>query len=166
MCVWTFSTIFVWNLSHSKKWARYGQKYTSVFTWSTVILCNFNETWIFSSYFRKNPRTSNFAKIRPVGVKLFQADTSCYLQTDRHDTANNTTCNFANVPEAGTLSQCLSIPLCYLAIGNTSENTIFINPLNTKLNPTCHLLALLAHHILHISRIRVKCYTCLCWLCV
>jgi hypothetical protein len=67
--------------SHSKKWARYGQKYTSVFTWSTVILCNFNETWIFSSYFRKNPRTSNFAKIRPVGVKLFKADTSCYLQT-------------------------------------------------------------------------------------
>ena len=32
-----------------------------------------------------------------------------------------------------------------------------INPLNVKLNPTCHLLALLgAHHIFHISRIRVK----------
>jgi len=32
-----------------------------------------------------------------------------------------------------------------------------INPLNTKLNPVCHLLALLgAHHILHVSRIRVK----------
>jgi hypothetical protein len=32
-----------------------------------------------------------------------------------------------------------------------------INPLNTKLNPICHLLALLgAHHILHVSRIRVK----------
>jgi len=31
------------------------------------------------------------------------------------------------------------------------------NPLNTELNPICHLLALLgAHHILHISRIRVK----------
>jgi len=31
------------------------------------------------------------------------------------------------------------------------------NPLNTQLNPICHLLALLgAHHILHISRIRVK----------
>ena len=31
------------------------------------------------------------------------------------------------------------------------------NPLNTKLNPICHLLALLgAHHILHFSRIRVK----------
>jgi len=32
-----------------------------------------------------------------------------------------------------------------------------INPLNTELNPICHLLALLgAHHFLHVSRIRVK----------
>jgi hypothetical protein len=32
-----------------------------------------------------------------------------------------------------------------------------INPLKTQLNPICHLLALLgAHHILHVSRIRVK----------
>jgi len=35
----------------------------------------------------------------------------------------------------------------------------FINPLNAALNPICHLLALLgAHHILHVSRIRVKSY--------
>jgi len=33
----------------------------------------------------------------------------------------------------------------------------YINALNAQLNPICHLLALLgAHHILHISRIRVK----------
>jgi hypothetical protein len=32
-----------------------------------------------------------------------------------------------------------------------------LNPLNAELNPICHLLALLgAHHILHVSRIRVK----------
>jgi len=32
-----------------------------------------------------------------------------------------------------------------------------INPLNAEINPICHLLALLgAHHIFHISRIRVK----------
>ena len=31
------------------------------------------------------------------------------------------------------------------------------NHLNAKLNPICHLLKLLgAHHILHLSRIRVK----------
>ena len=32
-----------------------------------------------------------------------------------------------------------------------------LNPLNTELDPICHLLALLrAHHILHVSRPRVK----------
>jgi hypothetical protein len=32
-----------------------------------------------------------------------------------------------------------------------------LNPLNAQLNPICHLLALLgAHHILHVSRIRVN----------
>jgi hypothetical protein len=37
---------------------------------------------------------------------------------------------------------------------NCSEH---VNPLNAKLNPICHLLALLgAHHILHFSRIRVN----------
>jgi len=36
-----------------------------------------------------------------------------------------------------------------------------LSPLNAELNPTCHLLALLgAHHILHVSRIRVKMVTC------
>ena len=31
-----------------------------------------------------------------------------------------------------------------------------LNPLNPELNPFCYLLALLAHHFLHVSRIRVK----------
>jgi len=34
---------------------------------------------------------------------------------------------------------------------------VYVNPLNAKLNPICHLLALLGTHpILHVSRIRVK----------
>ena len=34
---------------------------------------------------------------------------------------------------------------------------VFLKSLNSVLNPTCHLLALLeARHILHVSRIRVK----------
>jgi hypothetical protein len=38
------------------------------------------------------------------------------------------------------------------------EKLQVFNPLNAKLNPICHLLALLeAHPILHISRIRVNC---------
>ena len=37
------------------------------------------------------------------------------------------------------------------------HNTQYINPLNAELNPICHLLALLgAHHILHVSRVRVN----------
>ena len=37
------------------------------------------------------------------------------------------------------------------------SNNFEINPLNAELNPICHLLALLgAHHILHVSRIRVN----------
>jgi phosphatidylserine synthase len=31
-----------------------------------------------------------------------------------------------------------------------------LNPLNAELNPICYLLALLAHHFLHVSRIKVK----------
>ena len=44
-----------------------------------------------------------------------------------------------------------SFVITYLLITTT------INPLNAKFNPICHLLALLgAHHILHVSRIRVN----------
>jgi hypothetical protein len=49
----------------------------------------------------------------------------------------------------GTLASCIGIalPLSY----------VMVNPLLAELNPICHLLALLgAHHILHISMIRVK----------
>jgi hypothetical protein len=40
---------------------------------------------------------------------------------------------------------------------NFPRETGTINHLNTELNPICHLLALLgAHHILHVSGIRVN----------
>ena len=34
-----------------------------------------------------------------------------------------------------------------------------VNPLNAELNPICYLLALLVHHFLHVSSIRVKSLT-------
>ena len=37
--------------------------------------------------------------------------------------------------------------------------SMFFNPLNAELNPICYLLALLAHHFLHVSRIMVKSLT-------
>ena len=39
---------------------------------------------------------------------------------------------------------------------SNARQALCINPLNAELNPICHSLALLgAHHILHVSRIRV-----------
>ena len=53
---------------------------------------------------------------------------------------------------------CLLLPkhsFCY--VGYMQMTAELLNPLNAKLNPICHLLALLgAHRILHVSRIRVK----------
>ena len=44
---------------------------------------------------------------------------------------------------------------CYSSTGTS----YFLNPLNPELNPICYLLALLAHHFLHVSRIMVKSLT-------
>ena len=41
----------------------------------------------------------------------------------------------------------------------TSASLKRFNLLNPELNPICSLLALLAHHFLHVSRIRVKSLT-------
>jgi transposase len=35
------------------------------------------------------------------------------------------------------------------------RKVLLLNPLSPELNPICYLLALLAHHFLHVSRIRV-----------
>jgi hypothetical protein len=44
---------------------------------------------------------------------------------------------------------------------------VVINPVNSELNPICHLLALLgAHHILHVSRISVNVEGYILQLCV
>ena len=39
------------------------------------------------------------------------------------------------------------------------SRSLLLNPLNPELNPICYLLALLAHHFLHVNRIRVKSLT-------
>jgi len=42
-------------------------------------------------------------------------------------------------------------------VNSTLSTSVSLNPLNAELNLICHFLALLgAHHILHVSRIRVK----------
>jgi len=52
-----------------------------------------------------------------------------------------------------------SHPRSQVQIFSSALLVAIINPLNTELNPICYLLALLAHHFLHISRIRVKSLT-------
>jgi hypothetical protein len=48
----------------------------------------------------------------------------------------------------------------FLLLGFVISDTLYFNPLNAELNPVCRLLALFgAHHILHVSRIRVNCFT-------
>ena len=51
--------------------------------------------------------------------------------------------------------------VCLIALNtrgaDTRKEAVKLNPLNAELNPICHLLALLgAHHIFHVSGIRVN----------
>jgi hypothetical protein len=51
----------------------------------------------------------------------------------------------------------LSRKAVYFAVNPRGMLVLGINPSNAELNPNCRMLALLgAHHILHVSRIRVK----------
>ena len=54
---------------------------------------------------------------------------------------------------------CLRCPMNRLGTPHGPSGRWLINPLNPELNPICYLLALLAHHFLHVSRIRVKLLT-------
>ena len=51
----------------------------------------------------------------------------------------------------------LSVTSAYKNTGLILEGNI--NPLKPELSPICYLMALLAHHFLHVSRIRVKSLT-------
>jgi hypothetical protein len=82
MCVLISSTTFVGNISHSKKnseiWSKLGLHLKC-----PLFLSDFDETWNFSTDFRKNTRKSNFMKIRPVGAEFFHADGRTDIQTWR-----------------------------------------------------------------------------------
>ena len=54
------------------------------------------------------------------------------------------------------IDSCVALGLLFVFSG-VAMTRAGINPLNTELNPICHLLALLAaHHIFHVSGLRVK----------
>jgi len=65
--------------------------------------------------------------------------------------------NLSNCKMAFTGQKKMSRILAGAKPANSHVKCIIINLLNAELNPTCHLLALLgAHHILHISMVRVN----------
>jgi hypothetical protein len=62
-----------------------------------------------------------------------------------------------NVIEANKLYTSTSLLNIFFFFFRDTSYLSLINPLNAELNPICHFLALLeAHHILHVSRIRVN----------
>jgi hypothetical protein len=112
----------------------------------SMFFSDFFETWIFFDRFSNN-----------TCIKCHENPTSWSRvvpcrRTDRQDGVNNHFSQFCQRPWTNSdrpvqeESTCTRIPHV-------------INPLNAELNPICHLLALLgAHHILHVSGIRVNCH--------
>jgi hypothetical protein len=92
MCILTFSTTFVWSISHSKNWARYDQKCVRLHIKYQLFLSDFNETLIFSADILKLLKYKISWKSVHLEAKLFQDDwlTRKLTVTFR---------NFANVPK-------------------------------------------------------------------
>jgi len=76
MCVLIFSTTFVWNISPFKKnWARYDPIfiYRGLHIKYPLLLSDFNETWIFTTGFRKilkhqiSLKSSSGSRVVPCG---------------------------------------------------------------------------------------------------
>ena len=62
------------------------------------------------------------------------------------------------------VAKCLCIKHFKIFVSNIfyitiKDSLVLFNPLNPELNPICYLLALLAYHFLHVSRIMVKSLT-------
>jgi hypothetical protein len=98
-----------------------------------LLLSNFNETWIFSTDFRKkNPQISNFMKIRPVTAELFHGYRRTKTDMTKLIVAFR---NFANAPKnwhagglsGGLINQLLNFKLpnvyshCYCYIANCNS---------------------------------------------
>jgi hypothetical protein len=110
-----------------------------------LFLSDFDETWIFSTFFLKIFSYQIYRQ--PV-----QWEPSFSMRTDGGTDGQRDMTeiivvfwHFTNAPK---MIKALILYCCV---------TFVRNPLNTDLNPSCHLLALLGPHpIFHVSRIRVN----------
>jgi hypothetical protein len=100
MCVLIFST-FVWNIPHSNKnSARYCHKCIQVFhTKYSLFLPDFNQTWIFSTEFRKILKYQIFRK--SVQWKRVVLSGQTDGRSDRHDELTVTFRDLASAPKNG-----------------------------------------------------------------
>ena len=106
--------------------------------------------------------------LKDVSWGIYRMWCECQLCLNFKHYANVTNVSIVCVARAGLLRVCRlmkgqsaefahACTLLWNTHTHTHTHTHKINPLNAKLNPICHLLALLGtHHILHVSRIRVK----------
>ena len=95
MCVFIFSTTFVWNTAHAlKNWAKYDQKCILSLHVKWLFFSDFNETWILSTDFRKynikfHENPTRGGGVVPCGRTDKHSDTTQLIDVFR---------NFANPP--------------------------------------------------------------------
>jgi len=111
-CVLSFSTTFVWNISHSKQnWATYNQNCISVFVYiqcpPRALRSEFNESWIFWTRFPKN-----LIKIGPVGEELFYADGQTWRSNRRFSQIATASKNYFHQPGHFCHMGCVLVDIC------------------------------------------------------
>ena len=121
-----------------------------------ILLWDINGTWILWKQFRTMFRYQ-------ISWKSVRWEPSCSMRTDGRTDMTKLTVAFRNFAKrAWTERAYFASALRHTTRGLVTMKGIFstvFNPLNPELNPICYLLALLAHHFLHVSRIGVKSLT-------